>query len=217
MPYVTVMMVVGWLIAAPSLVVGEEASGAGPLLAPPWSELRTNLPPTTQFLHDPPAIERFLDALDGSPPNWTVIHGPDGTGHDERLFALNRQRDQLREGRAALTQTVTFLWAGILSAYDAAKGGFRVAIGPKVIQTRWGLVRFKADGLPSELVALPPTELRESLSVRVAGGEKMEIDIAMTGRLIPEESIIYDFAHEDHGRGMVMPVVRVERIDYLMR
>jgi hypothetical protein len=42
------------------------------------------------------------------------------------------------------------------------------------------------------------------------------VTVAMTGRLIPEESIIYDFAHEEPGQGMIMPVVRVQRIDYLL-
>jgi hypothetical protein len=41
--------------------------------------------------------------------------------------------------------------------------------------------------------------------------------VAITGRLLPEESIIYDFAHDEPGQGMVMPVVRVEKIDYLLR
>ena len=38
----------------------------------------------------------------------------------------------------------------------------------------------------------------------------------MTGRLIPNEALIYDFAHEDPSQGMIMPMVRVERIDYLL-
>jgi hypothetical protein len=38
----------------------------------------------------------------------------------------------------------------------------------------------------------------------------------MTGRLVPNEALIYDFAHEDPGQGMIMPLVRVERIDYLV-
>jgi hypothetical protein len=33
---------------------------------------------------------------------------------------------------------------------------------------------------------------------------------------VPNEALIYDFAHEDPGQGMVMPMVRVERIDYLV-
>jgi hypothetical protein len=40
--------------------------------------------------------------------------------------------------------------------------------------------------------------------------------VAMTGRLVPEESIIYDFAHEEPRLGIVMPVVRVERLDYVL-
>lgn len=44
----------------------------------------------------------------------------------------------------------------------------------------------------------------------------MEIQVAMTGTLVREESIIYDFAHEEAGRGMVMPVVWVEEIRYFM-
>jgi hypothetical protein len=40
--------------------------------------------------------------------------------------------------------------------------------------------------------------------------------VAITGRLLPEESIIYDFAHDERGQGMVMPVVRVERVDYFV-
>jgi hypothetical protein len=38
----------------------------------------------------------------------------------------------------------------------------------------------------------------------------------MTGRLVPNEALIYDFAHEDPAQGMIMPTVRVERIDYLI-
>jgi len=212
-----VIFAVGWLTVTPAVVWGEDIGGVRPLLFPAGSELRSILPKGAQLLHDPIAIERFLDALDGAPPEWHAIHGPDGVGHDERLFALNRQRDRARQGRAALSQTVTFLWSGVLSTYDPSSGGFRVAIGPKVIPTRWGLVRFKPDGLPSELVAVPSPELREALAARLASGEGIEIDLAMTGRLVPDEAILYDFAHEEPGRGMVMPVVRIERVDYLMR
>jgi hypothetical protein len=33
---------------------------------------------------------------------------------------------------------------------------------------------------------------------------------------VPDEALIYDFAHEEPGQDMVMPMVRVERIAYLM-
>jgi hypothetical protein len=48
-------------------------------------------------------------------------------------------------------------------------------------------------------------------------GERIEIDVAITGQLIPDESIIYDFAHEEPGQGMVMPVVGVEQVDYMLK
>jgi hypothetical protein len=133
------------------------------------------------------------------------------------LFALNRERDRLREGHDGITSRLTFLWAGELSTYDSERGGFHVAIGPKLTSTRWGLVRFKPEDLPSTLVAVPPPTLNESLQRRVGNGERIEIDVAITGRLISDESIIYDFAHEEPGQGMVMPVVRVEQIDYLFQ
>ncbi len=174
------------------------------------------LPADTHLLHEPVAIEQFLEALDGSPPHWAALHGAHGDRHDDSLFTLNRERDRLRAGRKALTQRITFLWEGVLSTYVPDKSGFLVAIGPEVIPTQWGLVRFKPESLPAELVAVPPLDLRESLQARVARGESVKIIVAMTGRLDPDEAIIYDFAHEDPGQGMIMPMVRVERIDYLM-
>ena len=91
-----------------------------------------------------------------------------------------------------------------------------VAIGPEVIATTWGLVRFKPESLDSELIAAVPADLSESLKLRVARGDSMKLVVAMTGRLDPNEALIYDFAHEDPDQGMVMPMVRVERIDYLL-
>jgi len=38
----------------------------------------------------------------------------------------------------------------------------------------------------------------------------------MTGRLIPDESVVYDFSHDQEGLGVIMPVVKVERLDYLL-
>ena len=38
----------------------------------------------------------------------------------------------------------------------------------------------------------------------------------MTGHLITEESVIYDFSHEEEGQGLIMPVVEVEQVDYLL-
>jgi len=85
-----------------------------------------------------------------------------------------------------------------------------------MIFTRWGQVRFKPESLPSELLAVPPPDLKESLRARVARGENVKVLVAMTGGLVQNEALIYDFAHEDPGQGMIMPMVRVERIDYFL-
>lgn len=206
------------LFATCSMALAEEPTVERPLVVLERAGIEAALPPDARPLIRADAIERFLDELDGTPPDWKAVYGlghrdPE---HDERLFELNRERDRRREGKPALQQRVTFVWPGELSGYEPESGGFRVAIGPKVNPTRWGWVRFKADGLPSNLVAIPPADLRELLRRKISNGEKVEIEVVMTGRLIPEESIVYDFAHEEEGRGLVMPVVRIEQVEYLM-
>lgn len=210
------LAVVGVAAGAAGEGRGQTAEGVRPLLGISLSQLPSALPSDAKLLDDPRAIESFLDALDGQPPDWGAVYGHEGHEHDERLFALNRERDRLRLGRPALRQRVTFLWRGELSAYDPFAAGFRIAIGPALIPTRWGLVRFKPEDLPSPLVAVPSPSVREMLRRRRAQEQRIEVMVAMTGRLLPEESLIYDFAHEEAGRGMVMPVVRIERLDYLL-
>jgi hypothetical protein len=39
----------------------------------------------------------------------------------------------------------------------------------------------------------------------------------LVGTLIPTESIVYDFSHDEEGLGMVMPVVRIEQVAYLLK
>jgi hypothetical protein len=79
------------------------------------------------------------------------------------------------------------------------------------------MVRFKTDDMPGNLMVIPNPSQREALRRKLNNGEKIEVDVAMTGRLIPEESIVYDFSHDQEGLGIIMPVVRIERIDYLAR
>jgi hypothetical protein len=38
--------------------------------------------------------------------------------------------------------------------------------------------------------------------------------VAMTGYVVSDEALIYDFGHEVRDQGMIMPIVRVEQIDY---
>ncbi len=210
------IVLVGLLIAFPGGVFGEDTPAARLVLVTKTQDLQSFLPKGTRLLHDPATIEKYLEALDGAPPNWEELHGENGARHDELLLALNRERDRLRTGRPALSERITFLWEGVLSTYVPEKASFLVAIGPEVIVTRWGLVRFKPESLPAELLAAPPPDLKESLRAKVSRGEHVKVLVAMTGRLVSDEALIYDFAHEEPSQGMVMPMVRVERIDYLM-
>lgn len=214
-----------WVIAVLFLTAGsvgegwaEDAIGARPLLTIAYKDLHTILPPDCHILIDPHSIEQFLDAVDGNPPDWGLVygHGHHDPGHDERLFTLNRERDAKRAGNPGLTQLITFVWFGELSRYDADAGGFRVALGPKLTPTRWGVVRFKYENLPGDLLAKASATMRSELEQRLAQGESFYMTVAMTGRLIPDESIAYDFSHDQEGLGVIMPVVKVERLDYLL-
>jgi hypothetical protein len=214
-----------WVFAVFALAVGsvgegwaEVALGTRPLLTIARKDLHTILPPDYRILIDPHSIEQFLDELDGTPPDWGSVYG-DGhhdPDHDERLFTLNRERDAKREGKEPLRWTVVFLWSGELSRYEPSVCGFSIAIGPIFTSTRWGVVRFKAEDLPGNLFVIPDLRQRDLLRRQVEIGQKVEIEIAMIGRLIPEESLIYDFSHDDEGLGLIMPVVRIERVEYLL-
>jgi hypothetical protein len=196
----------------------EDVNGTKTLLTITRRDLATILPPDCRILITPSSIEQFLDALDGIPPDWGVVygHGHHDPEHNERLFALNRERDAKREGKDALQWTVVFLWSGELSRYEPTIGGFSIAMGPIFTPTRWGLVRFKAEDLPGNLFAIPESSQLDSLRQQVEAGQTIDIEIAMMGRLIPEESLVYDFSHEEEGRGLIMPVVRIERVEYLL-
>jgi hypothetical protein len=214
-----------WFIAVLLLTVGpvgegwaEDAIGTRPLLTIAPKDLHSILPPDCHILIDPHSIEQFLDVLDGNPPDWGLVygHGHHDPALDERLFTLNRDRDAKRAGNPALTQLITFVWFGELSRYDEEAGGFRMALGPKLTPTRWGVVRFKYENFHGELVAKASATLRGQLEQRLARGESVDITVAMTGRLIPDESVVYDFSHDQEGLGVIMPVVKVERLDYLL-
>ena len=213
-------LLVGLGCLAPGLflVHAEEAIGKRPLLGPAPGRVEAALPQDTHVLIRTSAIEQFLDELDGEPPDWKTVygHGHHDPGHDERLFTLNRERDRLREGKPALQRHITFIWPGELSEYEPKVGGFRVAIGPRFHSTRWGIIRFKPEEVPSNLIAIPSPTQRATLQARLKKGEHVEVEVAMTGRLIPEESIVYDFSHDEEGRGLIMPVVRIERLDYFL-
>lgn len=212
----TILVVLSWSACQALSVSAREADPVGPLLRYADTAPGAVLPDDVLYLDRPPVIESYLAALEGHPPDWPRVYGAGEDGYMDRLFEENRRRDRRRMGNPALGRRLAFVWEGILTGYDPETGGFRVAVGPKVIPTAWGQVRFKPQGLPGGLIAVPPAGLREELRARRARGETVEVDLILAGRLIPEESIIYDFAHEEEGQGMVMPVVRVARIAYFL-
>ena len=196
----------------------EDTLGTRPLLTIARKDLHTILPADCYILIDPHSIERFLDALDGNPPDWSLVygHGHHDPALDERLFTLNRDRDAKRQGKEALQWTVVFLWSADLSRYDPTTGGFSLAIGPIFTPTRWGVIRFKPEEVPSNLVVIPEPSIRDVLRRQLEAGRKVDIDIVLVGRLIPDESLVYDFSHDEEGVGIIMPVVRIERVEYLL-
>lgn len=197
----------------------EDIGGPGPLRFLDVNELQTLLPSATSLMLHPSAVEQFLAELDGQPPDWKTVygHGHHDPGHDDRLFALNRERDAKREGRPELSRLLAFLWTGELSRYEPHIGGFPVALGPKFMKTSWGMVRFKPEEAPGNLSVTTDLLHQEWLQRQLEQGQSVEIDVVMTGKLIPEESIVYDFSHDEEGLGLIMPFVRVERVDFVMK
>jgi hypothetical protein len=196
----------------------EEFGWQGPLRVIPSGTLNTILPADTHLMMQPVAIERFLATLDETPPDWPKVYGQGhhDPAYDDRLFALNRKRDVKRESSPALSWRLAFAWVGELSPYRDEIGGFPVALGPKFIKTSWGMVRFKPEEAPGNLSVTTDADLREQFSRRLESGQTVEIDVVMTGKLIPEESIMYDFSHNEAGLGLIMPFVRVERVEFVM-
>ena len=212
------MLIVALLLASVEEGWSGEVGGPGRLRHMPLDEIAAILPAGTSLMTHPDAIEHFLEELDGQPPDWVTVygHGHHNPGLDDRLFDLNRERDAKREGRPALAKPLAFVWAGLLSRYDPDTGGFPVALGPRVIRTSWGIVRFKPDDAPSNLSAVPDTSDRTKFERLLAQGEPVEIDVVMAGNLVPEESIVYDFSHDEEGLGLIMPFVRIEQVYFIM-
>ena len=207
------------LLLVPSPIRSEDATGLRQLRTIPLTKLDSLLPPGAHVLIERSTIEAFLVALEGVPPNWATVygHGHHDPGHDERLFNLNRERDVAREGNPALNWHMAFIWPGELSQFDPDTKSYTVAVGPAFNATGWGMVRFKPEEFPSNLRVRPNKKLAGLISRSLAKREKAEVVVVMVGGLIPTESIIYDFSHEEEGVGLIMPVVRVEQVEVVLK
>jgi hypothetical protein len=207
------------LLLVPFPIRSEDATGLRPLRTIPLSKLDSLLPADTHILIERSTIEAFLVALEGAPPDWATVygHGHHDPGHDERLFNLNRERDAAREGNPVLNWRVAFVWPGELSQFDPETKSYAVAVGPAFNATQWGMVRFKPEEFPGNLRVRPDKKVAGQISRSLAKREKAHVLVVMAGALIPSESIIYDFSHEEEGVGLIMPVVRVEQVEVVFK
>ena len=192
--------------------------GVQPLLELGGQPIHDLIPASIQPLILSGEIEQFLQKLEGVPPNWTQLRHSDITQQSERLFQFNRQRDKARAAKnAILEKPIAFLWAGILRHYLPEYQGFSLALGPELIHTSWGIIRFKPINLPDYLVATPSLDVRKQLLPRQERGELIEIVVVCIGTLVPDESLIYGFSHDGHQKGMILPVVSVQNILYILK
>ncbi|MBL8036558.1 hypothetical protein ACYX34_08035 [Nitrospira sp. CMX1] len=196
----------------------EDDPGPRPLRTSSIAELDQLLPSGTHLLLNQGAMESFLAALEGTPPDWTTVYGRGhhDPGHDERLFNLNRERDAAREWNPILKWRIAFVWIGELSSFDVDARSYSVAVGPELTPTSWGMIRFKPEEFPSNLRVRPDTHLADRIDRRLLRHEAVQVSIVMVGTLIPTESVIYDFSHDDEGVGLIMPVVRVEQVEVVL-
>lgn len=217
MPTFIVLLILSFLFQVSSTGAQEDV-GISRIQFESLSQFASALSDDIQLLDDAIAIERFLEALEGYPPDWPAVHGQGhhDPGHDDRLFQMNRERDERRAGNLALARRIAFRWSGELSRFDPEKKGFSVALGPVLTSTRWGQVRFKADDLPGEFNAIPPADSLDRLLREIAAGKTVELAVIIVGRLIPDESIVYDFSHDQDGLGLIMPFVHVEEVHYVL-
>lgn len=218
MPFLSLLCLSGLIILS-TAIQAEDGVGFRPLRTISPTKVASLLPHDTHVLFDRSPIEAFLVELEGAPPDWATVYG-DGhhdPGHDERLFNLNRERDAAREGNPVLNRRVAFVWPGELSHFDPETKSYAVAVGPEFNSTGWGMVRFKPEEFPNNLRVRPNQKLADRISRSLAKGDKALVSVVMAGVLIPTESIIYDFSHEEEGVGLVMPVVRVEQVEVLFR
>jgi len=219
MRFLSLLCVSCLIIILPTTIQADDRIGPRPLRTIPPAKLASILPSDTHILIERTTIEAFLTTLEGAPPNWATVYGygHHDPRHDERLFNLNRERDAAREGNPVLNWRVAFVWPGELSQFDHETKSYAVAVGPELNSTRWGLVRFKPEEFPSNLRVRPNKEFAARTSRSLAKREKVHVLVVMAGVLIPSESIIYDFSHEEEGVGLIMPVVRVEQVEVLFR
>lgn len=210
-----VLLIIASVWFAPVAYGQETPEGVRPLqiLDKPVNSV---IPSGVSFIETPEATEEFLARLEGHPPDWKFLFGKNVDERYDRLFEESAKRDARRVGNPTLDKPIAFLWDGFLTSARENKAGFAVSIGPRHIQASWGVVRFKIAMLPREMTAMPSTKFFELIKQKRAQKEEVAILIVFRGKLIPEESLMYDFSTAKEGEGMILPIVNITQVDYLL-
>ena len=215
----------GVFIAAPSKENLSFASPHGAIIGiQPLHDLQGHSPHS--LIPDPfrplltsQELEVYLGQLEGTPPPWKELSSPDMAEQSERLFHFNRHRDAVRESQLQLRQQpIAFIWTGELRHYDNEHKGFRIALGPEIINIAWGMVRFKPRDIPDFMIAtISRSEMKASMTEGVNAPGSGNIGILFMGTLVESESIIYAFSHDGDHEGMILPVVNITAIKYFTK
>lgn len=210
-----VLLIISFVWCAPVAYGQEPPEGVRPLqiLEKP---INTIISSEASFIDAPEVAAKFLAHLEGHPPDWKFLFGKNVDERYDRLFEESEKRDARRVGNLTLEQPIAFLWDGFLTRVREDKPGFAVSIGPRKIQTSWGIVRFKIAMLPYEMTAMPSAVVLETLKQKRARKEEVPILILFQGKLIPEESMMYDFSTAKEGEGMILPIVNITQVDYIL-
>lgn len=179
---------------------------------------RSILPPTIRPLLTALELEIYLRQLEGTPPQWDQLSSHDMTEQSERLFQFNRSRDEIRENKLdVLQQPIAFVWGGELRKFNEEHQGYTIALGPEIIHTAWGLVRFKPRDIPNNMMARIPTERKAETLEKLGNQESKEIGVLFIGTLTESESIMYAFSHDGDHAGMILPVVNITDLRYYLK
>ena len=66
------------------------------------------------------------------------------------------------------------------------------------------------------MTAIPSPEVIEEIKKKGSRKEQVEIVILNRGKLVSEESLMYDFSTKKEGEGMILPIVELIQIDYFL-
>ncbi|MGE0472850.1 MAG: hypothetical protein AB7P17_04385 [Nitrospirales bacterium] len=214
----------GFMILSPNMTnatfgfTSDKSIGIQPLQDLKGASLSSIVPASSRPLLTAPELEAYLRQLEGTQPPWDQLSSHDMTEQSERLFQFNRSRDEIREHKhALLQQPIAFVWGGELRQFHEEHQGYTVALGPEIIHTAWGLIRFKPRDIPDNMMAKIPPERKAAILDKLDNLETKEIGVLFMGTLVESESIMYAFSHDGDHEGMILPVVNITALKYYLK